>query len=138
MKFKFKAMILSCIDPRFQSKVRSYLIKKNLKGKYSAFTVAGSAVGVTHNKFKKWHKTFFDNLKISIDLHKIDKLIIINHEDCGAAKIVNLNKEFNKKNELNIHKNSFLKIKKILNKRFPQLKIEFYLMSLNKKIKKFN
>ena len=81
-------MVLSCIDPRFQRLVYNNLKKKKLSGKYSAFTIAGAAVGVTHNKFKQWHKTFYDNLGTSIQLHKIEKLIVFNHKDCGAAKIV--------------------------------------------------
>ena len=57
MKSKFKAMVLSCMDPRFQHLVHNHLKKKKLTGMYSAFTIAGAAVGVTHNKFKKWHNT---------------------------------------------------------------------------------
>ena len=87
-------MVLSCIDPRFQHLVHNHLQKKKLIGKYSAFTIAGAAFGVTHNKFKQWHKTFYDNLGTSIQLHKIEKLIVINHKDCGAAKIANGKKEF--------------------------------------------
>ena len=138
MKLKFKAMVLSCIDPRFQHLVYNYLKKKKLIGKYSAFTIAGAAVGVTHNKFKQWHKTFYENLATSIKLHKIEKLIVINHEDCGAAKIANQKQEFNTFNEMKIHLESFTKIKKIIKRKFPKLKIEFYFMSLDKKVKKFN
>ena len=134
----FKAMVLSCIDPRFQYPVYNYLKKKKLIGKYSAFTIAGAAVGVTHNKFKKWHKTFYDNLGTSIQLHKIEKLIVINHKDCGAAKIVNKKKEFNASDEMKIHLDSFFKIKKTIKKKFPKLKIELYLISLDKRVKKFN
>ena len=112
MKSEFKAMVLSCIDPRFQHLVHNHLKKKKLTGKYSAFTIAGAAVGVTHNKFKQWHKTFYDNLATSIQLHKIEKLIVINHKDCGAAKIANGKKEFSPVNEKKIHQESFLKIKK--------------------------
>ena len=54
-------MVLSCMDPRFQHLVHNHLKKKKLTGKYSAFTIAGAAVGVTHNKF--------------------------NRKDCGAPKI---------------------------------------------------
>ena len=50
MKSKYKAMVLSCMDPRFQHLVHSYLKKQKLSVKYSAFTIAGAAVGVTHNK----------------------------------------------------------------------------------------
>ena len=137
MKPKYKALVLSCMDPRFQHLVHNHLKKKKLSGKYSAFTIAGAAVGVTHNKFKKWHKTFYDNLATSIKLHKIENLIVINHKDCGAAKIANGKKEFNTANEIKIHKNSFLKLKKEIKKRFPKLKLELNLISLENKIIKF-
>ena len=134
MKLKYKAMVLSCMDPRFQHIVYNYLKKKKLIGKYSAFTIAGSAIGVTASKFKKWHKTFWDNIDTSIKLHKIKKLIVINHRDCGAAKIINGKKEFNRANETKIHKNSFLKLKKLFRKKYPKLTIELKLISLNQKV----
>ena len=127
---KYEAMVLSCMDPRFQPKVYKYLKAKKLTGKYSSFTIAGAAIGVTHKKFKKWHSTFIDNLSTSIKLHKINKLIVINHRDCGAAKIVNGEKKFNSTIENKIHKDSFKKLKKVLNKKFPLLKINFKILSL--------
>ena len=102
---KYEAMVLSCMDPRFQPKVYKYLKAK-------------------------WHSTFFDNLSTSIKLHKINKLIVINHQDCGAAKIINGNKKFNLLIEKKIHKDSFRKIKKIINKKFPNLKISFKVLKL--------
>jgi carbonic anhydrase len=137
MSKKFKAMVLSCMDPRFQPKIFNYLKKRKLSGQYSAFTIAGAAIGVTHSKFKKWHRVFFENLSASIQLHKIDKLIVINHQDCGAAKIANSKKEFNNKVETDIHKASFKKLKSSLRKKLPKLKIEFNVMALNNSIKKF-
>ena len=135
---KYKAMVLSCIDPRFQPIVSSYLKKRNLNGKYSSFTIAGAAIGVTAAKFRRWHKTFWDNLETSINLHKITKLIVINHRDCGAAKILNGKKNFTEHNESLIHKKSFNQIKKTLKKKHKKLKIEMFLISLNKKIMRFN
>tara|TARA_B100001121_G_C18114409_1_gene356009 strand:- start:53 stop:439 length:387 start_codon:yes stop_codon:yes gene_type:complete len=126
---KYEAMVLSCIDPRFQPKVYKYLKNKKLSGKYSSFTIAGGAIGVTAKRFKKWHSTFLDNLSTSIKLHKIHKLIVINHKDCGAAKIVNGKKKFNSVVENRIHKESFKKIKKVINKKFPNLKIGFKILS---------
>ena len=130
-------MVLSCMDPRFQSIVFNFLKKKKLSGEYSLFTIAGSAIGVTANKFKKWHKTFWDNFETSVKLHNIKKLIVINHRDCGAAKIINGNKTFDKSNETKIHKASFVEIKKKFKKKYPNLKIELKLISLNKKIENF-
>ena len=138
MSMKYKAMVLSCIDPRFQSKVFNYLKKRKLGGKYSSFTIAGAAVGVTNKNFKKWHKTFIENLSTSIKLHKINRLIVINHKDCGAAKLVNGKNQFNEVNENKIHEESFKILKKILNKKFPKLYLEFYLMDLKNSMKRFN
>ena len=130
-------MVLSCMDPRFQPIVFNYLKKRKLSGKYSSFTIAGSAIGVTANKFKKWHKTFWDNFETSVKLHNIKKLIVINHRDCGAAKIINGKKEFSKTNEIKVHTNSFQKIKKIFKKKYPKLKVELKLISLNSKVETF-
>ena len=127
---RYKAMVLSCIDPRFQPKIYNYLKKKKLTGKYSSFTIAGAGIGITHTKFKKWHSTFWENLNISIKLHKISKLIVINHKDCGVAKIVNENKEFNSLIENKIHKQSFRTIKKIINKKYPNLKLSLKILTL--------
>ena len=127
---KYEAMVLSCMDPRFQAKVFNYLKSKKLTGKYSSFTIAGAAIGVTHREFKKWHSTFWDNLETSIKLHKIRKLIVINHKDCGAAKIANKGKKFNLSMENKIHKESFKNIKRILKKKHPDLKISFKILSV--------
>ena len=137
MKLNYKAMVLSCIDPRFQPIVYNYLKRKKLNGKYSSFTMAGSSIGVTATKFKKWHKTFWDNIDTSIKLHQIKKLIVINHRDCGAAKLINGNKEFSRINETKIHKDSFKKIKKIFKKKYPKLSIELNIISLNSRIEKY-
>ena len=127
---KYEAMVLSCIDPRFQAKVFNHLKRKKLTGKYSAFTIAGAAIGVTHKKFKKWHSTFWDNLDTSIKLHKISKLIVLNHKDCGAAKIVNKEKKFNSLIENKIHKESFINLKNKLKKKYPNLKVSFKTLSI--------
>jgi carbonic anhydrase len=135
---KYRAMVLSCIDPRFQSKVFNYLKRRKLVGKYSSFTIAGAAIGITNKNFKKWQKTFIENLETSIQMHKINKLIVINHKDCGAAKLVNVSKQFNDINENKIHRESFQRLKKIIIKKFPKLYYEFHIMTLKGSIKSFD
>ena len=125
------------MDPRFQPIIFNYLKKKKLSGKYSSFTIAGSAIGVTTNKFKKWHETFWDNFETSVKLHNIKKLIVINHRDCGAAKIINGKKEFSSINESKAHKTSFQKLKRIFKKKYPKLSIELKIISLNSKVETF-
>ena len=137
MKSNYKAMVLSCMDPRFQPIVYNYLKKKKLTGKYSSFTIAGASLGVTDTKFKKWHKTFWDNIETSIKLHQIKKLIVINHRDCGAAKIINGKKIFSNDIETHIHRESLQKIKKLFKNKYPRLSIELNIISLNKKVETY-
>ena len=48
-----------------------------------------------------------------------------------------IQKEFSRINETKIHRNSFQKIKKIFKKKYPKLKIELKLISLNSKVETF-
>ena len=80
-----------------------------------------------HHKFRKWHLTFWQNLETSIKLHKIRKLIVLNHEDCGAAKLIK-EKILNFNIEKKVHEKSFKLIKQKL-KNF-ELKIETKLLLL--------
>ena len=101
MKSNYKAMVLSCIDPRFQPIVYNYLKRKKLNGKYSSFSMAGSSIGVTATKFKRWHKTFWDNIDTSIKLHQIKKLIVIKNKQ---IKQIQKKKTFNRYILNKIHK----------------------------------
>ena len=60
---------------------------------------------------------------------------------CGNCiryfKIINGKKEFSKINETAVHRNSFEKIKKIFKKKYPKLRIELKLISLNSKVETF-
>ena len=81
MKKKYKAMVLTCIDPRCQPKINTLMKKKKLTGEYSLFSIAGSTLGITSKNFKNWEKVFWKNFLISSQIHSIKKLIAINHYD---------------------------------------------------------
>jgi carbonic anhydrase len=87
-------MLLSCVDPRTQTPIAAWMNAPapgshaiGLDGKYSQFTVAGAAVGVSAPAFAGWEATFWDNLGASIQLHGITALIAVDHGDCGALGI---------------------------------------------------
>ena len=52
-------------------------------------------------------------------------------------KLLMEKKKFDSFNETKIHKNSFTKIKNKFKNKYPNLKIETILTSLNKKVEKF-
>jgi carbonic anhydrase len=131
----YEAMLLSCIDPRFQTKVARYTHGRNLEGKYSQFNIAGAAVGVVAPAFKDWHKAFWDNLGASIQLHNIGKVIAINHRDCGAAKIAfGADAVADAAAETKTHRETLLEFRKQVNQRFPKLAVETGLIGLDGRV----
>ena len=128
----YEAMILACIDPRFQEPVHAYAVKQGLIGKYSQFVIAGAAVGVVAPKFADWHKAFWDNLAATIQLHNIKKVIAIDHRDCGAVKIAYGDGSIatpDKENET--HRKALAEFRKEVAKRQPKLAVETGLMALD-------
>jgi carbonic anhydrase len=134
----YDAMVLTCIDPRFPELTLNYLKGRGLVGKYSQFTFAGAAIGVVAPKFKGWHKTFWDNLAASIQLHKIPKVIALDHRDCGAAKIAyGAAKVATPEAETATHRAALAEFRKQVGKRHPKLAVETGLMALDGKVEMF-
>lgn len=134
----YEAMVLSCIDPRFQDLVNKQQARDGLSGKYSAFTIAGAAIGVVAPAFKDWHKTFWENLGASVQLHSIKKVIVVNHRDCGAAKIAyGEAKVSSPAVETVTHREALLEFRNQLKQKHPKLGVQLGLMSLDGKIEQF-
>lgn len=135
---KYEAMILACIDPRTQEPVCAYAAKHGLTGKYSQFVIAGAAVGVVAPKFADWHKTFWDNLAASIELHRIGRVIAIDHRDCGAAKIAYGEAAVgDPARETETHRKALAEFRTEVGKRHPKLGIETGLMALDGSVEMF-
>ena len=130
MKTCYKAMVLSCIDPRCQPKIYYLMKKRKMSGKYSFFSIAGSTLGITSKNFKSWENVFWKNFSISSQIHDIKKLIVVNHYDCGLAKMLNKNKVFNKTIEKKIHEKSFKLLKTKFKKKYPKFKLEMRIISV--------
>jgi len=69
------AMVVACIDFRFQKFIRDWT-DKTLAGK--TFDLVGFAGGT------KDLNTVMGQLDISVHLHHITQLVLIHHEECGA------------------------------------------------------
>jgi len=135
----YDAMVLYCIDPRIVEQVNYYMETVNkLRCKYSQFVIAGAAVGVMAPKFETWHAAFWENLDASISLHKIKKLIAIDHRDCGAAKLAYGEESVaNPAAETATHKRVLAAFRKEVNRRHPDLEVVTGLMALDGKMELF-
>jgi carbonic anhydrase len=135
----YEAMVLGCIDPRLQTPVYKYLDQRGLSGKYSQFIFAGAAIGAVAPKFADWHKTFWDNLAATIELHNIKSVIAIDHRDCGAAKIAYGDDSISTPEKENAtHKTVLAEFRKQVGERQPKLKVEAMLMALDGSVMTFS
>jgi carbonic anhydrase len=77
-------LLLTCMDFRFFVLIAKEMERLDLTKDYDHVILAGAALGTVVPQKPKWHETFFDHVKLAKDLHKIKRIIVMEHEDCGA------------------------------------------------------
>ncbi len=129
---KVKALVLSCIDYRFVSIEQHFLQQQNLEGQYDWLSLAGASLALSNFPSNAETQTFWEQLELSVNLHDIEKVIILDHQDCGAyaTKIDRqLSQDFTKEKE--IHRQYLTKAYHLIKQNYPSLQIELYLALLN-------
>jgi len=136
----YDAMLLSCIDPRMVDPVHYYMdVVNKMSCNYSQFVIAGAAIGVVAPKFEAWLVAFWENLDASLSMHKIKKVIAIDHRDCGAAKLAYGEKSVaDPATETATHKRVLADFSKEVNRRHPDLEVVTGLMALDGNIELFS
>jgi hypothetical protein len=126
------ALLLNCIDYRLTAATTQFMGKHGLAGKYDQIILAGGALGAKNDKFPAWGTTFWDHVQLALDLHHIRKIVIVDHRDCGAYKII-FGEDFaaDPKKELEVHAKQMRSLKDDIAQKYPKLQVEMYLMALN-------
>jgi carbonic anhydrase len=135
---KVDALLLSCMDFRLMDDVEKYMSGRGLRNKYDHIVLAGASLGAVTDKFPAWNKTFWEHLAVAIDLHKVHKVIVMDHRDCGAYKVI-LGTDFGKDPaaETKVHRETLKKLEASIKEKHPKLEVELLLMSLNGKVEAF-
>jgi carbonic anhydrase len=129
---KAKALMLSCMDYRLDDDVVHFMNTMGLNGEYDHVVLAGASLGVVSPQLSDWHKTFWDELDLAVKLHGIEEVIVVDHRDCGAYKLV-LGPEAvgTPELELNVHTQVIGAFAAEVRAKYPELKVSGYLMALN-------
>jgi hypothetical protein len=72
-----EVLLLSCMDFRLVDDTARYMKTRGLTGKYDHIILAGAALGALTEKFPAWNQTFWDHVSVAIDLHKIQKVMVL-------------------------------------------------------------
>jgi hypothetical protein len=126
------ALLLSCMDYRLVDDLVRFMDSKGLTDKYDHVILAGGGAGATAEKFSSWNKTFWEHLQVAIDLHKVHKVIVVDHRDCGAYKIA-YGEEHTKDPALEraVHAAVLMPLALEIRQKYPDLHVETYLMALD-------
>ena len=132
------ALLLSCMDYRLTDEIADYMQNHlHMKKKYDYVILAGASLGVNNTKYPNWGKTFWEHLDTAIALHSIHEVIIIDHRNCGAYKLL-LGKDFpadsndaQLKEETAVHKQQLDMLAKAIHEKHPNLEVATLLMSLD-------
>ena len=137
----YEAMLVNCIDPRFTTLSWQYMgllsgvDREKLGDNYSHFVMAGGPIGAVHPKFQPWHKTFWDNLDITVGLHHIKRVVALSHRDCGAAKLAfGADKVGEKEVETVSHAEALMTFRKEVAARHPKLSVITGIMGLDGRV----
>ena len=122
-----KSLVLTCMDFRFVNDTVQFL-NKEYKDDYNKFSLAGASLGYNQNTFPEWSITFDKHIELAKDLHDIDEIIVVDHMDCGAYRILYDNPSMSKEEEYDLHRKNLDKFKAIINKNHPSLKVSTFLV----------
>jgi carbonic anhydrase len=125
-----KALVLSCMDFRFVNDA-VYFLNKTHKDDYNKFSLAGASLGYNQDKFKEWGITFDKHIELSKQLHDINEIIVVDHMDCGAYRILYDNQNMSKEEEYQLHRKNLNKFREIINKKHLSLKVTMLLANLD-------
>lgn len=125
-KHTCEALVLCCIDFRFHEgfldKVRTELGIES----FDLVALAGGAKNLANPEKEFFREVVLRNIEISVKLHKIKKVILTNHIDCGAY---GGSKSFgSREEEINFHKTELSRARHIVRKQFPTLDTLVYLV----------
>jgi carbonic anhydrase len=129
------AAVLGCMDFRLVDEAERYFTERGLRDRYDQLVLAGAALGAVTDRFPAWNTTFWEHLEVAIQLHQIRKVILLDHRDCGAYRVI-LGEDFAKDpaKETAVHTETMRKLSQQILERYPQLTVERLLMGLDGKV----
>lgn len=81
MKHTCQALVIHCMDFRFVEDIRSHLHAAGLERDYDKVSIAGGAGALLKDESRD---LVLKQIELSVKLHGVCKVLLINHQDCGA------------------------------------------------------
>lgn len=113
MDHKAKAIVATCIDFRLQEAINNWISKNFAVKTFDRVALAGGVRNLD---------TILGQIDIAVRLHHIKKVILINHEDCGA---------YGEESTPQKHAQDLTNAKTRIKEKYPDLAVETYYLHLD-------
>lgn len=139
MSYKCIDLVLACMDGRLslgQTDLNKVLLEKNIvKPGFDNPRVAGGVKSLSSADNEAYTTFVVEHLDLAIDKHKVSKIVLVNHTDCGAyggsGQFKNLN------DEIRFHVEELKKAGLFIKMKYPGVTVEKYLAILQDKAGKW-
>ena len=108
-----QAIVITCIDFRFQEYIHNWLAENFQPRTYDRGAFAGAAKSLDN---------ILSQIEVSKRLHRIKKVVIINHEDCGA---------YGPEGTIDHHVRDLKQVSAKIKEQFSNLPVETYYLHLD-------
>jgi hypothetical protein len=126
-------LVISCVDFRTQDELERFLVKElGLQSDYDLVSLPGASLAFVEKKYKSWGVTISDTIDVLKKLHKIKRIVFVDHMNCGAYKLIKgpalvTNPESEYKQHVKTLKEAKNKVKAL----FPDLEVYSFVMFLD-------
>lgn len=113
MDHNAEAIIITCIDFRLQESINNWISQNFAPKTFDRVAIAGGVKNLD---------IILGQIEIAHRLHRIKKVVLINHEDCGA---------YGEEGTKEKHEQDLKAAKAKILSKFPDLLVETYYLKLN-------
>jgi carbonic anhydrase len=129
-------LLVSCIDFRLRDETVKLMNDiLHLENDYDEFVIPGASLAFVEKKYPEWGSTLKDVVGLVQDLHKVKRVIFLDHYKCGAYKLLRDPKNLaSHEAELAEHKRVFKEVRQKMKELFPKLEVYTLIMDLDGKV----
>ncbi|CAO3379699.1 carbonic anhydrase [Azospirillum argentinense] len=126
------ALLLSCMDYRLIDDIGRYMDGRGLTNRYDHVILAGASLGALTDRKKAWGEAFWDHVAVAKQLHRIRRVMVMDHRDCGAYRVfLNTDVAADPERETAVHAEQLRALGTAIKARHPDLEVELLLMALD-------
>lgn len=132
---KIKALVIQCIDFRFQTAIREWLEDNGYENEHDLLSIAGSSKDIVKPAEPSHSDFVLRNIKTSIRLHGPEGILLFDHQDCGGyAADGTILSGMPREKDLELHKKFLKEAKRIIEGACPGVRVRLFYVDLEMKV----